>query len=200
MCEIFCQFVQKKQEEKQIEEEQAAKAQYWKPPVCYDDDDDEESSNSLNDNISELPPYSAITPNEPVLSTEEPDISLKKRIEEEQAAKARWKIPACCGDDDDDYNFAITPILSTEEPKNSLSMGDEHLDTISATESDEVIKSSVEDLVSIPSEFEDNPTPYSEFLTKSSSTSPKSFLEETNTLHNSLPEFEKFCFDLEEIN
>nr|GFB98504.1 hypothetical protein [Tanacetum cinerariifolium] len=31
-------------------------------------------------------------------------------------------------------------------------MGDEHLDTIPATESDEVIKSSVEDLVPIPSE------------------------------------------------
>ncbi|GKB23954.1 hypothetical protein Tco_0863355 [Tanacetum coccineum] len=32
-------------------------------------------------------------------------------------------------------------------------MGDEHLDTIPATESDEVIKSSVENLVPIPSEF-----------------------------------------------
>nr|GFC58076.1 hypothetical protein [Tanacetum cinerariifolium] len=45
----------------------------------------------------------------------------EKRIEEEQAAKARyWKIPACC-DDDDDYDSAITPLLSTEEPDNSLS-------------------------------------------------------------------------------
>nr|GFA83833.1 hypothetical protein [Tanacetum cinerariifolium] len=34
----------------------------------------------------------------------------------------------------------------------------------------------------------------------SSSTSPKSFLEETNTFHNSLPEFENFCFDLEEFS
>nr|GFC56339.1 hypothetical protein [Tanacetum cinerariifolium] len=81
----------------------------------------------------------------------------EKRIEEEQAAKARyWKIPACC-DDDDDYDSAITPILSTEEPIDSLSMDDEHLDTIPATESDEVIKSSVEDLVPIPSEFEGIP-------------------------------------------
>nr|GEY95802.1 hypothetical protein [Tanacetum cinerariifolium] len=177
-------------------------------------------------------------------------------------------------------------------------MGDEHLETISATESDELIKYSVEDLVPIPSEFEgipdtmcdvnlvnnptpleakdhfeialnsnddisssdedslykenieyaeasphdsevvsleaaeiviledeeieddnlrekllnvhllianiealkDNPTSSSEFLTKSSSTSPKSFLEETNTFDNSLPEFENFCFDLEEIS
>nr|GFB63750.1 hypothetical protein [Tanacetum cinerariifolium] len=55
---------------------------------------------------------------------------------------------------------AITPdepVLSNEEPDNSLSMGDEHLDTISATESDEFIKSSVEDLISIPSESEGIP-------------------------------------------
>nr|GEZ92864.1 hypothetical protein [Tanacetum cinerariifolium]GFC25275.1 hypothetical protein [Tanacetum cinerariifolium] len=77
----------------------------------------------------------------------------EKRIEEEKAAKARyWKILACCDDDDDD-DSAITPILSTEEPVDSLSMGDEHLDTIPATELDEVIKSSVEDLVPILSEF-----------------------------------------------
>nr|GFA14365.1 hypothetical protein [Tanacetum cinerariifolium] len=222
----------------------------------------------------------------------------EKRIEEEQAANARyWKIPACC-DDDDDYNYAITPVLSIEETENSLSMGDKHLDTILTTESDEVIKSSVEDLVPIPSEFEgipdtmcdvhlvnnptpleakdhfeifinsnddifssdddslykenieyveasphdsevvsleaaeivipkveeteddnlrekllnvhilianiealkDNPTLSFELLTKSSSTSPKSFLEKTNTFHNSLPELENFCFDLEEIS
>ncbi|GJV05480.1 hypothetical protein Tco_1343136 [Tanacetum coccineum] len=49
---------------------------------------------------------------------------------------------------------AITPDLSTEEPDNSLSMGDEHPSTIPETESDEVIKSSVEDLVPIPSESE----------------------------------------------
>nr|GFA90291.1 hypothetical protein [Tanacetum cinerariifolium] len=215
----------------------------------------------------------------------------EKKIKEEQAANARyWKIPACC-DDDDDYNSAITP----NEPVDSLRMGDEHLDTIPATESNEVIKSSDEDLVPIPYESEvildtmcdvhlvnnptpleakvhfeivinsnddisssdddslynenieyveaspydselvslevaeivipkdeeikddnlrenllninfliakikalrDNPTPSSDFLTKSSSTSPKSFLEETNTFDNSLPEFESFCFDLE---
>nr|GFB17370.1 hypothetical protein [Tanacetum cinerariifolium] len=175
--------------------------------------------------------------------------------------------------------IAITPVLSTEEPVNSLSMGDKHLDTIPATESDEVIKSSVEDLVPIPSEskakghfeivinsnddisssdddslykenieyveasphdsevvsleaaeivileveeikddnlrekllnvhllianieaLKDNHTPSSKPLTKSSSTFPKSFLEETNTFHNSLPEFEIFYFDLEEIS
>nr|GEX00245.1 retrovirus-related Pol polyprotein from transposon TNT 1-94 [Tanacetum cinerariifolium] len=81
-----------------------ARAQNWKLPVCYDDDDDEEGSNSLKYKIiSELPPHSAITPNEPV---------------------------------------------------DSLSIGDEHLDTIPATESDEFIKSCVENLVPNPSESE----------------------------------------------
>ncbi|GJZ83874.1 hypothetical protein Tco_0649047, partial [Tanacetum coccineum] len=192
----------------------------------YDDDDDKESSIPLSDVISELPPC-----------------------------------------------IAITPVLSTEEPDNSLSMGDEHLDTILATESDEVIKSNVKDLVPIPSETEgipdnmcdvpfrdnslpldilkdqfedfsdsnddstsidddsfsidnidyveaspphsellskinlliakiealkDNPTPSSDFVTKSPSTSPNSFLEETNISYNSLPESETFCFNLEE--
>nr|GFD27865.1 hypothetical protein [Tanacetum cinerariifolium] len=36
-------------------------------------------------------------------------------------------------------------------------MGDEHLDTIPATKSDELIKSSVENLIPIPSEFEGIP-------------------------------------------
>nr|GEU48571.1 hypothetical protein [Tanacetum cinerariifolium] len=190
-----------------------------------------------------------------------------------------------CGDplDEDNIIFglppcsAITPhepVLSTEEPDNSLSMGDEHLDTISATESDEVIKSSVDNLIPIPSESEgipehmcdvpfhdnsppldasppdselvssevmeivipevggidddilltikddilrekllnvnliiakiealnDNPTPSSDCKTKSSSTSLNSLLEETNTSDNSLLEFETFCFDVKEIS
>nr|GEV50369.1 reverse transcriptase domain-containing protein [Tanacetum cinerariifolium] len=56
------------------------------------------------------------------------------------------------------------PVLSTEEPDNSLSMGDEHLDTIPATKSDEVIKSSVEDLIPIPSESEGIPDHISEVI------------------------------------
>ncbi|GJR89560.1 hypothetical protein Tco_0213571 [Tanacetum coccineum] len=226
-------------------------SEYWKIPICYDDDDDEESSIPLKDIIiSGLPPC-----------------------------------------------VAITPVLSTEEPVDSLIMEDEHLDTIPATESDEVIKSSVEDLVPIPSESKDipdkmcdvpfrnnsspldiskdqfegfsdsnddstsidddsfsiddidyveasppdselvsleevkdfhtedgeieddilreklskinlliakieainsNPPPSSDFVTKSPSIFPNSFLEETNTFDNSIPESETFCFDLEE--
>nr|GEV66752.1 JmjC domain-containing protein [Tanacetum cinerariifolium] len=74
----------------------------------------------------------------------------EKKIEEEQAANARyWKILACC-DDDNNYNSAITP----NELVDSLSIGDEHLDTILATKSDEFIKSCVENLVPNPSESE----------------------------------------------
>nr|GEY72118.1 hypothetical protein [Tanacetum cinerariifolium] len=121
LCEMACNFVQKKLEEKQLKEEQAAKAQTWKLPVCYDNDDDKERSDSLDDNIiSGLPPFSAITPN--------------------------------------------APILSTEEPHNSLSMGDEHLDTISATESDEFIKFGVENLIPILSESEGIPDLSSEVM------------------------------------
>ncbi|GJR99454.1 hypothetical protein Tco_0315963 [Tanacetum coccineum] len=45
--------------------------------------------------------------------------------------------------------------------------------------------------------LKDNLTPSSDFVTKSSSTSPNFFLEETNTFDNSLPESETFCFNLE---
>nr|GEX02841.1 hypothetical protein [Tanacetum cinerariifolium] len=48
--------------------------------------------------------------------------------------------------------IAITPDLPVEELDNSLSMGDEHLNTILKIESNEVIKSSVKNLVPIPSE------------------------------------------------
>ncbi|GKF49726.1 hypothetical protein Tco_0142977 [Tanacetum coccineum] len=99
----------------------------------------------------------------------------ERRITKDKAAKDQyWKIPICY-DDDEDYTIAITPILSTEEPVDSLIIEDEHLDTIPATKSDEVIKSSVENLVQILSESNgipdsgcdvplcDNPTPLEAF-------------------------------------
>nr|GEZ20366.1 hypothetical protein [Tanacetum cinerariifolium] len=58
-----------------------------------------------------------------------------------------WDRPTISyNDDDEDCTIAFTLILLTEEPDNSLSMWDEHLDTILATESDEFIKSNVENL------------------------------------------------------
>nr|GEW28957.1 hypothetical protein [Tanacetum cinerariifolium] len=223
-------------------------------------------------------------------------ISIKIRKKEKLQQLEQWAYLSthpskrlnsfCHGDDDEDYTLTVTPSLSIEEPDNSLSMGIEHLDTIPATESNEFIKSSVENLIPIPSEsdgipehmcdvpFHDNspplnvskdqikdfsesndefssidddsfsidnidyveasppdyelvssevmeivihelnvnlliakiealnanPTPSFDFKTKSSSTSLNSLLEETNTIDNSLPEFETFCFDVEEIS
>ncbi|GKG45437.1 hypothetical protein Tco_0495515, partial [Tanacetum coccineum] len=72
----------------------------------------------------------------------------ENRIAEEKTAKARyWKIPICYDEDDDEESsiplrdiiisglppyVAITPVLSIEEPVDSLIMDDEHLDTIPA--------------------------------------------------------------------
>ncbi|GJU45276.1 hypothetical protein Tco_1202542 [Tanacetum coccineum] len=51
--------------------------------------------------------------------------------------------------------ITITPVLPTLEPEDSLIIGDENLSTILEKESDKLIKSSVEDLVPIPSKSED---------------------------------------------
>nr|GEU59949.1 hypothetical protein [Tanacetum cinerariifolium] len=71
-------------------------------------------------------------------------------IDEERSIPLRniiiFKLPPC---------IAIIPILSTKEPKDSLIMWDEHLDTIPEKESDKFIKSSVENLVLNLSESED---------------------------------------------
>nr|GFA02309.1 hypothetical protein [Tanacetum cinerariifolium] len=157
LCELACQVTQKKLEQNQIKEERAAKAKYWKLPVCYDDDNDEERSDSLDNNIIfGLPSFSAITPDEPVLSTEEPD--------------------------------------------NSLSMGDEHLDTIPATESDEFIKSGVENLIPIPSESEDRFEDFSESNEEFSSTDDDSFsLDNIDYVEASPPDSELVSSEVMEI-
>nr|GEY56247.1 hypothetical protein [Tanacetum cinerariifolium] len=49
---------------------------------------------------------------------------------------------------------AITPVLPTEEPEYSLSMGYEHLSIILETESGKVTESSAKNLLPIPSEYE----------------------------------------------
>ncbi|GJU71982.1 hypothetical protein Tco_1263387 [Tanacetum coccineum] len=75
-----------------------------------------------------------------------------------------WNLPTSSYDDDDDeYSFATQEYLMTcstaitpDSPKtDSLIMVDKHLDIIPETESDEFIKSSVENLVQNPSESED---------------------------------------------
>nr|GFB90098.1 hypothetical protein [Tanacetum cinerariifolium] len=97
----------------------------------------------------------------------------EKLLQQEQCAYLSThpskRLTSFCYDDDDDYNSAIIPVLSTEEPVDSLNMGDEHLDTIPATmgdehldtipatKSDEFIKSVVENLIPTPSESDGIP-------------------------------------------
>nr|GEV12303.1 hypothetical protein [Tanacetum cinerariifolium] len=66
-----------------------------------------------------------------------------------------WNRPAFYNNGDDDDEDGTIAITSDFLITDSLSMGDEHLDTIPEKESDEFNKSSVEDLVPNPSEFED---------------------------------------------
>ncbi|GJV93243.1 hypothetical protein Tco_1541056 [Tanacetum coccineum] len=100
------------------------------------------------------------------------DIEMRKKeriLMEEKYLATSQRIKSICNDEDDSIplrdiiaryspSVAITsspPVLPTEEPEDSLIMGDEHFDTIPEKESDELIKSSVENLVPIPSESED---------------------------------------------
>ncbi|GJU94031.1 hypothetical protein Tco_1318787 [Tanacetum coccineum] len=100
------------------------------------------------------------------------DIEMQKKervLMEEKYLAASQRIKSICNNEDDSIplrdiiaryslSVAITsslPVLPTREPEDSLIMGDEHLDTIPEKESDELIKSSVENLVPIPSESED---------------------------------------------
>ncbi|GJT15037.1 hypothetical protein Tco_0873743 [Tanacetum coccineum] len=70
-------------------------------------------------------------------------------------------------------SIAITPLLLTLELEDSLIKGDEDLSTIPEKESDEFIKSSVEDLVPIPCESKDTSGSDSEcYLTSCNDLSP----------------------------
>nr|GEU69673.1 hypothetical protein [Tanacetum cinerariifolium] len=75
-----------------------------------------------------------------------------------------WNISTFYNDDEEHYvqykeylknsSNAIAPVLPTEEPEYSLSMGYEHLSTTPEMKSDEVIESSAKNLVPVPSEYE----------------------------------------------
>nr|GEW51165.1 hypothetical protein [Tanacetum cinerariifolium] len=202
LCEMACQVVQKKLEEK---------------------------SDSLNDNIiSGLPPFSAITPDEPVLSIEEPDNSLSMGDEHLNTIPATESNEFIKSDQIEDFfesnnevssidddSFSIDKIDYVEaSPLDSELVSSEVMeivtpevggieDDILLTIKDDVLREkflNVNLLIAKIEALNANPTPSSDCKTKSSSTSLNSLLEETNTFDNSLLEFETFCFYVEEIN
>ncbi|GJU80712.1 hypothetical protein Tco_1283077 [Tanacetum coccineum] len=116
-----------------------------------------------------LKKYDQIPPKEKsmaLLLAEERFLKIKQAVNEASKVSSQYWKPPIFYDDDDEENsiplrdiiselplsVAITPDLPITD---SLIMEDEHLSTIPEKESDEFIKSSVEDLVSIPSESED---------------------------------------------
>ncbi|GKA67207.1 hypothetical protein Tco_0767015 [Tanacetum coccineum] len=118
---------------------------------------------------------------------------------EEQSAKISISRKFSVYDDDDDeysiqtqeylkkFASAITPDLPITD---SLIMEDEHLDTIPVTESANTIKSSVEDLVPIPSEFVDLSDGESECDVPINDDSPEShFTTFSNPLFDSNDDF-----------
>nr|GFB31899.1 hypothetical protein [Tanacetum cinerariifolium] len=116
-----------------------------------------------------------------------------------------WNRPIVYYDDDDDedYTIAITPVLSTEEPIDSLIMKDDHLDTISATESDEVIKSSVEDLFLIRSESEGIPDNMCDVPFRDNSPPldiSKEQFEDFSDSNDDSPSIDDDSFSIDEIN
>ncbi|GJR10985.1 putative reverse transcriptase domain-containing protein [Tanacetum coccineum] len=84
------------------------------------------------------------------------DLQIRSEELADYINTSNWNRPAFYEDDDEEYTIAITPVLQTEEPDNSLSMRDEHLSTILEMEMDGLIKSSVENLVSIPSDDDES--------------------------------------------
>nr|GFA78477.1 hypothetical protein [Tanacetum cinerariifolium]GFB12355.1 hypothetical protein [Tanacetum cinerariifolium] len=207
MCEMVCQIFQKKQEEKRIEEEQAANARYWKILACCDDDNDDDDVDYTI----------AITP---VLSTEEPIDSLSipdtmcdvHLVNNSTPLKAKDHFEIVINSNDDNSSSDDDSLYKENIEYVEASPHDYELVSLEATEivipkieeiGDDNLREkllNVHLLIANIEALKDNPAPSSEFLTKSSSTSPKSFLEESNTFNDSLPEFENFYFDLEEIS
>ncbi|GJY86247.1 hypothetical protein Tco_0500273 [Tanacetum coccineum] len=187
------QIRQKKEEERRIAEEQVAKDRYWKIPICYDDDDD----------------YTiAITPCVwKCLFVTILHLSLKA-FKEHSETIIDSNNDYSSSDDDSyeniDYVDASPPdaeILSLEVVEIVIPEV-RGIDTdILLTIKDDILHEkllNVNLLIANIEALKDNPTPSSDVMTKSSSTSLNLFLEETNTFDNSL--IESFCFNLEEIS
>ncbi|GKC45565.1 hypothetical protein Tco_1063287 [Tanacetum coccineum] len=156
--EVFQELILKLMNDMQIlkgiqQEKEEQAAQGFTPYLNFSMIDDEEArDNFLKDVCTFLRKFSRIpfgvTPKVILIAWESfgkiKDALMDKQYQQEDIQELISKLL-------EDHK-AITPDLLVEEPDKSLSMGDEHLSTILKMESDELIKSSVENLVPIPSE------------------------------------------------
>nr|GEU99777.1 alpha/beta hydrolases superfamily protein [Tanacetum cinerariifolium] len=175
---------------------------------CGDPLDDIFCKQCTYDNIIfGLPPFSAITPDKPVLSTEEPDNFLNQIEDFSESNKEFSSI------DDDSFSIDKIDYVEASPPDSELvssevmeivipEVGGIDVDIL-LTIKDDILREkllNVNLFIAKIKALNANPTPSFDCKTKSSSTSINSLLEETNTFDNSLPEFETFCFDVEEIS
>ncbi|GJZ80038.1 hypothetical protein Tco_0644875 [Tanacetum coccineum] len=156
----------------------------WNRPAFYYDDDDDDEEYTI-----------AITP---VLPTVELDNSLS--MGDEHLSTIPEKEESSVEDLINLRIFSNSNDDSTSIDDDSFSI--DEIEYVEASPPDyELVSLEVVEIV-IPEieALKDNPTPSSDFVTKSSSISLNFFLEETNTFDYSLPECETFCFNLEEIS
>ncbi|GKD37782.1 hypothetical protein Tco_1257989, partial [Tanacetum coccineum] len=234
ICNMVGQIMQKKEEERRIAEDQAAKDRYWKIPICYDDDEDY--------TIAITPVLPTVEPDNSLIMEDEhldtiPSVENLVQIPSESKGISEDTCDVPVGEDSSIFDALSdhSEILSDSNNDDSSSSDDdsffsEDIEYVDASPPDaEIISSEVVEIV-IPEvggvdtdilltikddilrekllnvnllianieALKDNPTPSSDVMTKSSSTSLNLFLEETNTFDNSIPESETFCFDLEE--
>ncbi|GKA04362.1 hypothetical protein Tco_0677143 [Tanacetum coccineum] len=102
---------------------------------------------------------------------------------------------------DQSEDFSDSNVDSTSTDEDSFSSNDVEIEDDILLIKDDTLREkllNVNRLVAKIEALKDNPVPSSVVVTKSTSTFPNLFLEETNTFDNSLPELETFCFNLEE--
>ncbi|GKE58509.1 hypothetical protein Tco_1497694, partial [Tanacetum coccineum] len=199
---------------RRIAEEQAAKDRYWKIPICYDDDDDYyiAIAPSSVENLVPIPSESEGIPDSvcdvPLCNNPTPLEDFKEHSE----IVVDFNDDSTSNDDDSPYGEDIDYVDAS--PSDAEIVRSEvveivipevrGIDTdILLTIKDDILRGKLLNynlLIAKIEALKDNPTPSSDVMTKSPSTFPNSFLEETNTFDNSLPESETFCFNLEEIS
>nr|GEW71690.1 hypothetical protein [Tanacetum cinerariifolium] len=187
----------------------------WNRPAFYDDDDDDDHLDTIPATESDEVIKSSVEDLVPILSESKgiPDTMCDVHFVNNPTpleAKDHFEIVIKSNDDissNDDDSLHNENIEYVEESPHDSELVSLEAAEIIILEVEEIEDDNLHEkllnvhlLIANIEALKDNPTPSSEFLTKSSSTYPKSFLEETNTFHNSLPEFENFCFDLEEIS